>query len=67
MQGGAKDNTEVPDAGDIALTLARCACNNHTICDDELRPIGKPIASKSVGVPQLMFSYQQSSKLLCYI
>jgi SET and MYND domain-containing protein len=24
----------------IALLIARLACNNHTICDDELRPIG---------------------------
>lgn len=24
----------------VALLLARFACNNHTICDDELRPIG---------------------------
>jgi hypothetical protein len=24
----------------IALLIARFACNNHTICDDELRPVG---------------------------
>lgn len=25
---------------DLALLIARFACNNHTICDDELRPVG---------------------------
>lgn len=28
------------DVKTIALLLARFACNNHTVCDDELRPIG---------------------------
>lgn len=28
------------DVREIALLLARFACNNHTICDDELRPTG---------------------------
>lgn len=28
------------DVRQIALLLARFACNNHTICDDELRPLG---------------------------
>jgi hypothetical protein len=30
----------VPDVKHIAQLLARFACNNHTICDEELRPIG---------------------------
>ncbi|CAL8470855.1 g10397 [Coccomyxa elongata] len=32
--------TSIPDAKDVAYLLARFACNNHTICDDELRPKG---------------------------
>lgn len=28
------------DVREIALLLARFGCNNHTICDEELRPIG---------------------------
>jgi hypothetical protein len=31
---------EVPDVRAIAQLLARFSCNNHTICDDELRPLG---------------------------
>ncbi|EIE20303.1 hypothetical protein COCSUDRAFT_48675 [Coccomyxa subellipsoidea C-169] len=38
MKGGGSIN--IPDAKDVAYLLARFACNNHTICDDELRPIG---------------------------
>ncbi len=41
MQSGRTDQTDLPDPKIIALMLARCACNNHTICDDELRPIGQ--------------------------
>lgn len=33
--------TSIPDAKDVAYLLARFACNNHTICDDELRPKGR--------------------------
>ena len=62
MQGGAQQDMEVPDARVIALMLARCACNNHTICDDELRPIGEPIALTSLGVHELMILYQQLTK-----
>ena len=40
MQGTQSDEVQLPDTRTIALMLARCACNNHTICDDELRPIG---------------------------
>eukprot|EP00878_Enallax_costatus_P011592 GHUV01012100.1.p2 GENE.GHUV01012100.1~~GHUV01012100.1.p2 ORF type:complete len:544 (+),score=225.45 GHUV01012100.1:895-2526(+) len=51
MQGTAKQqqpqppgaHTEDPsllDAKHIAQLLARFACNNHTVCDEELRPIG---------------------------
>ncbi|KAK9829973.1 hypothetical protein WJX72_008972 [[Myrmecia] bisecta] len=36
---GAQD-CFVPDAKQIAYLLSRFACNNHTICDDELHPIG---------------------------
>ena len=41
MQGKRVDETDLPDQKAITLMLARCACNNHTICDDELRPIGE--------------------------
>lgn len=40
MQGGRVDQTDLPDQKAIVIMLAQCACNNHTICDDELRPIG---------------------------
>lgn len=33
-------DTDACDVRQIALLIARFACNNHTICDDELRPIG---------------------------
>ena len=42
--GGAAET----DVKEIALLLARFACNNHTICDDELRPVG---AARVEGVP----------------
>jgi len=29
----------LPSVKEIALLLARFACNNHTICDEELRPV----------------------------
>ena len=41
MQGKMVDDVGLPDPNPIALMLARCACNNHTICDDELRPLGE--------------------------
>ena len=41
MQGKMVDEVGLPDPNPIALMLARCACNNHTICDDELRPLGE--------------------------
>lgn len=34
--GGAAET----DAQEVALLLARFACNAHTICDDELQPVG---------------------------
>ncbi|GAX79165.1 hypothetical protein CEUSTIGMA_g6605.t1 [Chlamydomonas eustigma] len=34
------EEKRVPSVKDIALLLARFACNNHTICDEELRPVG---------------------------
>lgn len=40
MQSGRTNQADLPDPKIIARMLARCACNNHTICDDELRPIG---------------------------
>ena len=39
---GSEADTEVGvQARDIAQLLARFACNNHTICDAELRPLGE--------------------------
>lgn len=41
MYGAEAVNVEVGvPVREIALILARFACNNHTICDDELRAIG---------------------------
>ena len=49
MRGGAPraaDGSEARETSvrDVALLLARFACNNHTVCDDELAPIGAPRA-----------------------
>ena len=30
----------LPGVQEVALLLARFSCNNHSICDEELRPIG---------------------------
>eukprot|EP00877_Chromochloris_zofingiensis_P003146 jgi/Chrzof1/12832/Cz07g08320.t1 len=44
MQGalphGQDADTFLPPTKEIALLIARFAANNHTICDDELRPVG---------------------------
>jgi hypothetical protein len=40
MQGGGAPEEALPDAREVAQLLARMAANNHTICDDELRPLG---------------------------
>ena len=46
--GGASDGIGLPSAKEVAMMLARVACNCMTICDEELNPIGadvKPFAS----------------------
>ena len=48
MQGDQAEGAQLPDTRLIAQMMARCACNNHTICDDELRPIGAPESDHSV-------------------
>ena len=41
MQGSlSSENTEV-STQEIALLLARLACNAHTICDELLQPMGE--------------------------
>jgi len=40
---GGPNPEAVPNPKEIAMLLARFACNNHTICDDELRPLGNPL------------------------
>lgn len=43
-----------PGVRDIALLLARFACNNHTICNDELEPIGalhRPLQKRGLAQP----------------
>ncbi|KAK9803460.1 hypothetical protein WJX73_004414 [Symbiochloris irregularis] len=37
---GSTSAAELPDEKEIAIMLARFACNNHTIMDDENNPIG---------------------------
>ena len=39
-QEPSQEPSQQPSVRGIALLLARFACNNHTICDDELAPIG---------------------------
>ena len=38
MQGAGPG--ALPEPKEVAYLLARFACNNHTICDEELRPLG---------------------------
>lgn len=38
--GAAASEDELPSVKEVAQLLARMACNNHTICDEDLRPIG---------------------------
>ncbi len=37
---GGDGASGLPCTRDIALLLGRFACNNHTIADEELRPVG---------------------------
>ena len=39
----------LPEPRNIAQLLARFACNNHTICDEELRVIGMQMHSAAIG------------------
>lgn len=41
--GDQAPNAVNQDVRGIAMLIARFACNNHTICDEELRPIGDPL------------------------
>ncbi|KAK9833733.1 hypothetical protein WJX74_004208 [Apatococcus lobatus] len=45
--GDQAPNATQHDVRKIALLIARFACNNHTICDEELRPIGTGIYPKA--------------------
>lgn len=58
MQGKMGDDAGLPDPKSVALTLARCACNNHTICDDELRPIGEyQLAWPCIGLEMRLVAF----------
>ncbi len=69
MEGAGKQQiqAELPAVRDIAMLIACFACNNHTICDEELRPIGEQVfeACKILGQGVLlcasMFSLQAST------
>lgn len=41
--GDQAPNFVQQDVRGIAMLIARFACNNHTICDEELRPIGNAL------------------------
>ncbi|CAD7705179.1 unnamed protein product [Ostreobium quekettii] len=56
MQG--TDESALPEVKEIALMLARFACNNHTICDDEQSPVG-------VGIYPLMALVNHSNTPNC--
>jgi hypothetical protein len=40
LAAGGTPQEALPEVREVALLLARFACNNHTICDEELRPLG---------------------------
>ena len=43
MHGAAAADPAVgAPARDVAMLLARFACNNHTVCDEELQAVGTP-------------------------
>lgn len=74
MQGGLTTEAGLPAIRDIALMIARCACNNHTICDDELRPIGEQMltvclaacwALLHVGAPLCALQFQLAAGQRC--
>ena len=37
--GEQQPSSLLPSVREVAMLLARFACNNHTICDEELRPV----------------------------
>ena len=38
----------LPSVKEIAMLIARFACNNHTICDEELRPVRKSLVTTNI-------------------
>jgi hypothetical protein len=66
-----------PDVKAIAALLARFGCNNHTVCDEELRPIGvglyplgalvnhscRPNCAQSFQGPNIVFRCEQGGLL----
>ena len=57
MRGSMPDE-DLPEAKEIALLLARFACNNHTVTDEEATPIGVPFQ-------MLYASWRQCWRQLC--
>ena len=39
----------LPSVKEIAMLIARFACNNHTICDEELRPVRNFLVTSKIN------------------
>jgi hypothetical protein len=60
MQGAASE--ALPEPRSIAYLLARFACNNHTICDEELRPIGAARPAVAAHFPCLCCAFSSTGQ-----
>ena len=67
MQGKRAAAVDLPDQKAIALMIARCACNNHTICNDELQPKGiKTVKCSSYALDHIhTFMFHAVAAVLC--
>ncbi len=65
QSGDSNDNGE-PSIREIAQLLARFACNAHTICDDELRPIGARSLRRNASLAQFTSAAAATVSDLCF-
>ena len=65
-QNGNSDDDGEPSIREIARLLARFACNAHTICDDELRPIGARSLRRNASLAQFSSAAAATVSDLCF-